>query len=346
MEAKELDICITFYNTDLEMFKNTINSVLNQKNKNFNLILLNDGSTNKKLDTYVKNLISESHDIDIEYHTRENKGTMYGRIELSEYAVSPYIHFMDSDDILFENATEIMIKNIHNNIFKKTNVDIIQFEFEYFKKNISYNIDGKNDSYIGYKENVTENKNDVLDLLMRDIVGLKVLWNKIFKRELIIKTFNEQYKSIDSIKEYFSKHVVFNSEDVFMLYFIFSNANSYLHVENKIMKYNQENDRHKDFYVDKMSHFINNTNFIYALYYLIRFTEEKLSNDIDNYNHMNNIITIWYDIHDKVINRILSMKDEDEFTNKVIEYYNKNYSKYTNFVIKDKKLIPCDENIL
>ena len=119
MEAKELDICITFYNTDLEMFKNTIESVLNQKNKNFNLILLNDGSTNKKLDSYVKKLISETHDIDIEYHTRENKGCMYGRVELAGYSVSPYLFFLDSDDILYENATDIMIKNIHKNIFGK-----------------------------------------------------------------------------------------------------------------------------------------------------------------------------------------------------------------------------------
>ena len=345
MEAKELDICITFYNTDLDMFKNTINSILNQKNKNFNLILLNDGSTNENVDTYVKNLISEPHDIDIEYHTRENKGTLYGRIELAGYTVSPYIYFMDSDDILCEKATEIMIKNIHKNIFGKTDIDIIQFEFEYFKKSISYNIDCKNDSYIGYKENTTKNKNDVLDLMLRDVIGLKVLWNKIFKRDLIIKTINEQFKSIDSIKDYFSKHIVFNCEDVFMLYFTFSNANSYLHVENKIIKYNQENERHKDFYINKMSHFINNTNFIYALYYLIRFVEEKLSDDLDNYNHMNNIISVWYNIHDSVINNILSLKDDD-FVNEAIEYYNKNYSKYTNFMIKDKKLIPCDENIL
>ena len=94
MEAKEIDICICFYNTPLNYFKECLDSIINQTNKNFNLILLNDGSTNIDIEEYLNNeILNKNFGFDIFYHKQKNKQLFFSRIEILKFTVSKYVYF-------------------------------------------------------------------------------------------------------------------------------------------------------------------------------------------------------------------------------------------------------------
>ena len=96
MEAKEIDICICFYNTPLNYFKECLDSIINQTNKNFNLILLNDGSTNIDIEEYLNNeILNKNFGFDIFYHKQKNKQLFFSRIEILKFTVSKYVYFFD-----------------------------------------------------------------------------------------------------------------------------------------------------------------------------------------------------------------------------------------------------------
>lgn len=92
----------------------TIDSVLKQTYKNFEILLIDDGSTDnsiEKIQTYIEK------DDRIKYFKRNsaNKGASVCRNIGIEKAKGDYIIFLDSDDILSETCIEKRIEIMHNN---------------------------------------------------------------------------------------------------------------------------------------------------------------------------------------------------------------------------------------
>lgn len=82
--------------------KEAIDSILNQSFKNFNLLILNDGSTD---DT--ESIIFSYQDSRIVYLKNDkNEGLSYSRNKLIEHANGKYLAWMDADDISFPTRLE------------------------------------------------------------------------------------------------------------------------------------------------------------------------------------------------------------------------------------------------
>lgn len=341
MMEKEIDICIPFYNTHLNYFKECMNSIIKQTNKNFNLILLNDGSTNKDIDEYIKNeILNKDLGFDVYYYTQENIGLFKSRVALLKYTVSKYVYYLDSDDILFENAIDIMIKQIYHNIFNFNEPEIISFDYITRQDNLNnskVNImrEKYNNTFVGF----VEGNENVFRTYLKTIKGYdNTMWSRIYKRDFLLKLYNETYKSVVNIEI-----KITTSEDLLHTFMIFSCANSYLSIDKPIIEYNINEVRHDGARIKTPQEYLD------YVYIINKFNEidfkSKFPDDILELIEFR-INKVFLKSRLKYeINRLL----EDENTcDEIEEYFNSTISKLIpyNWKIVDKKLITDDENIL
>lgn len=145
-----LSVIMPVYNTS-KYLNESINSILNQKIDNIEFIIVNDGSTDES-EKIIKSIMSENKNI--MYFYQENSGQGAARNLGISYSNGKYIYFMDSDDILKENAFLNLIKLLENK-----SLDAIFFDGEDFLDTADNNLNKlsntnyhKKESY-GYYEN-------------------------------------------------------------------------------------------------------------------------------------------------------------------------------------------------
>lgn len=115
-----ISICIPVFN-QAEYLADAIESALDQT-VSCEIIVCNDGSTDKSLE------IAKSYEIKgIKVINQINKGLPSARNTLIMNATGEYILFLDSDDILKENAVEVILRAIET-----TRADIIAPSFKCF----------------------------------------------------------------------------------------------------------------------------------------------------------------------------------------------------------------------
>lgn len=151
MEAL-ISVILPVYKTDISLFKEAVLSVLNQTYKNFELIVVDNGSVEP---TYKKYLISDSR---IVYHHVKQGGVSNARNEGIKIAKGDYISFIDADDLYHPtylenlynisklNDSDISICNytMDQNIFSKTTLiddNIVFKDSEVLTKLLSYYLD-------------------------------------------------------------------------------------------------------------------------------------------------------------------------------------------------------------
>ncbi len=132
-------VIIPLYNKE-NFIENTLKSVLNQSFIDFEVIIVNDGST----DTSEKKVL-QFNDSRIRYFLKENKGVSTARNYGISVAKSDYISFIDADDYWYPDFLQEMFQNI--NRFPKEKVFSAAFEIETSKNVISaiYSIDKTSD---------------------------------------------------------------------------------------------------------------------------------------------------------------------------------------------------------
>lgn len=180
-----ISIIIPVYNTG-EILHNTINSVLNQTYKDFELLLIDDGSkdcSGRICDEYALK------DTRIRIFHKKNGGISNARNYGIERSLGEYITFCDHDDLYNPTFLENMIKYA-----KTTNSDIIKcgINVEYTKHN-KHLIRKYCEHIITYKQE--ELSVQFLDLLSNDI--LEPIWNAIYKAKVLKEArikFNEEFK--------------------------------------------------------------------------------------------------------------------------------------------------------
>ena len=92
MEPK-VSICIPTFNRK-DYLKQTLDSVLAQTYKDYEIILVDDGSTDSTGE------MVKTYDYPIRYYRQENKGEAASRNRLIELARGQFVTFLDSDDLL------------------------------------------------------------------------------------------------------------------------------------------------------------------------------------------------------------------------------------------------------
>ena len=119
MVEPKLSIIIPYYNT-YELTNKLLKELFIQNNKEIEIILIDDGCNEKRLDNF-KYLycLSNLHIIH-----KENGGVSSARNKGLEIAQSQYIAFIDSDDMIMPNYIETLLELINTR-----NEDIIYFNW-------------------------------------------------------------------------------------------------------------------------------------------------------------------------------------------------------------------------
>ena len=126
-----VSIGIPFYNCE-KYLEYAIKSVINQSYTNWELILLNDGSTDNSL-----NIVRQFTDKRIRIVSdNENKGLVFRLNELTHLAVGNYYARMDADDIMHYKRIETQLEFMINN----PDVDVVGSN--YYSIDISNNVIG------------------------------------------------------------------------------------------------------------------------------------------------------------------------------------------------------------
>ena len=116
-EMPKISVIIPYYNTPIAEFKVCLDSILNQSFKEFEIIIVNDGSKNE-----YRRLIEElcANDNRITIISQNNGGVSAARNNGIENARGEYIVFVDSDDYLKSTFFEEAYK-----IASETNADVL-----------------------------------------------------------------------------------------------------------------------------------------------------------------------------------------------------------------------------
>lgn len=118
-----LSIIVPVYNVE-KYIGECIESIINQKKIDFELILVNDGSTDDSLKVCKEYEIKDDRIIIID---QANQGVSSARNNGLKIANGKYIMFVDSDDLLYQNDCLFKIKNS----IGKYNYDIVMFNMLY-----------------------------------------------------------------------------------------------------------------------------------------------------------------------------------------------------------------------
>lgn len=102
-----ISVIVPVYNVE-KYIKETISSILNQTYNDFELILVNDGSTDNSLSI----MRQYENDVRVKIIDGKNYGAPHARNIGLNYAKGNYIMFFDSDDIMLPMQLERMIQKI------------------------------------------------------------------------------------------------------------------------------------------------------------------------------------------------------------------------------------------
>lgn len=253
----KISIIIPIYDTKIEDLTKCINSIRSQTFKNWECILVDDGSTNDIYYDFFKNI----NDDRFKFYRKKNEGLAITRNYGYKRSTGELIWFVDSDDFIINNDS---FNNIIN-IFTNTEIDILNISYvEIFNKE-SKLVQKSNNEYHTYTS----------PICVSCIKGWRTVWRNIYR-----KKFLEDYKILHQnkkvlyedvywdlvTKNFASKLGVLEAE-----YYAYNRIN-----ENSITKKNKNPKLIKKIFTENIKetfHFLKNTNnisinfFIHVMYF-------------------------------------------------------------------------------
>lgn len=175
-----ISIIVPLYNTSLEIFEETLESLRNQTNNNYELIIVDDGSN-----INYEDLLKKYSDLNIKYIKTGNYGVSHARNLGIELSSLEYILFLDSDDTLESNAI---------NVFSKyNNVDIV------ISSN-KINTNGIIEILNQHDEKVILDKDKLLKSVLINDYEYRFVdtpWNKLYRKDFLLENnllFDEELR--------------------------------------------------------------------------------------------------------------------------------------------------------
>jgi glycosyltransferase involved in cell wall biosynthesis len=205
-----ISIIVPIYNAEKELNK-CLESILSQTYQNFELILIDDGSSdNSKIicDYY------EKKDSRIKVFHKQNEGVSIARNIGLEMSSGKYIGFIDSDDWVDSSMYEILYNTI---ITENADISLCSYVKEYKddkQKVVKYN-----------KKEVSNTYESIEKFLNGKFGGC--VWNKLFKKSIIVKNFDKSLAI---------------GEDSLFLYYTLKNAQKVVCLPQELYHYYVRND--------------------------------------------------------------------------------------------------------
>lgn len=204
-----ISIIIPIYNVQ-DFLANSLLSVGSQSYRDFEVILVNDGATDLSA-TIAEDFVRKDSRFRLIH--QENKGLSGARNTGLREALGEYIFYLDSDDMLLENALELLI-----NAAVKYQGDVVQGNFFYDYPN--YWLLNQQQQ----KEIEVYNREEAMWALLEHKTVLNFAWGKLIKRELAQRYLFPEGKFY---------------EDTFWKYKIIQDVERYIAIRQPILYYLQ-----------------------------------------------------------------------------------------------------------
>lgn len=203
----KISIIVPVYNCD-KYLRRCIESLVSQSYKDIEIILIDDGSTDKSMDI-CQEMAAKDHRI--KYVRQSNAGVSSARNHGLNIATGKYIGFCDSDDWAAPNMYENLVNLIEE---YSADVAIVRYINEVDGRVCSFNDSNKIITFSG--------KQAILEMHKAKLFEGQ-LWNKLFRAELFLNTRLDE------------KIIIF--EDLLILWSIFLKANTVVFHDKSMYHY-------------------------------------------------------------------------------------------------------------
>ena len=199
MENIKISCIVPIYNS-AESIRETVNSILEQTYTNIEIVLVDDGSTDKSneiIDDLAKN------DNRIKVIHKKNGGVSSARNIGIESSTGEYICFVDADDKIAKNFLEEC-----TNILKKYDCDIVR---------ANYYINGNKKEIINNTQlvHLTGNPNDNVFCELIKSYKYNSVWGQLIKRKCVTNLFNENITMAEDFL--FNYFLLKNCQNIYLL---------------------------------------------------------------------------------------------------------------------------------
>ena len=265
-----LSVCIPIYNTD-KYIEKAILSIINQSFQDFEIIIINDFS-NDNTRFIIEKMQKEDDRIKIINHNK-NLGVYHSRVEAVLNSNGKYILFLDPDDMF-----------LNQNLFKKLFYDNIDYNFDIIEFLVVNRKDGNNNIYYPRSHHSNHNHPYIKDIIyqpeLSDIIFYvprsknystiicRTIWNKIFKREIQLKTI----KYIG--KDFYWNNFLIVADDTLLNIINFHFANNYTNIRLPGYLYLLKKNSMSRGYINKEYRKKQNISFFHYYFYFYKYIKE------------------------------------------------------------------------
>lgn len=177
----KISVVVPIYNSE-KYLSQCIESILFQTYRNFELILVSDGSTDNSLSICKK---YQQEDNRIKILELEHKGVSNARNQGINKSTGDFICFIDSDDEVDKEYLQTLIL-----LQKKYNADIVEVDLQYIKNKPIKNTNTK--------EIVVTPRQMMFRLYSKNGIRTVIITNKLYKKEIFKKIrFDTEHKNED-----------------------------------------------------------------------------------------------------------------------------------------------------
>lgn len=218
-----ISIVIPVYNAE-KYLEQCLNSIENQTYKNFEVILVNDGSID-----HSESICMDFVKVDtrFKYFTKVNGGASSARNFGLDNVTGDYITFIDADDWVDENHLEVLINNIKDNNSDMAVSSIKKFDMS---NNFHFRMYSNQEKYLlNYNKLNREEFLVILPKLILANNSYKVAVSKLFKKELVTDVR-------------FDESIVYG-EDLEFFFKIYNNINSISYIDEVTYVYRLHDER-------------------------------------------------------------------------------------------------------
>ena len=239
----KISIVVPVYNCEIYI-NECIESVINQTNDNWELILVDDGSTDNS--AKICDCYSNKYPDKIIVFHKDNEGQFLTRKLGLLKCTGEYIGFLDADDLLDKDYIKTLLENIQ----KYNSPDTICFGFFQFDEVSSKNLAITNNTTLFI---TSEERKQVYEMIVKGHMPGS-LWSKVFKKNVIIN--NIPSEEIVAKKRF--------AEDAYHSYEALAKSDTILLLNNSLYYYrNNECGFSKGFEHRELDHF--NSRYLFEL---------------------------------------------------------------------------------